>query len=306
MELRTNPDLSIKARDASADKADYLDGYAAVFNKRTRIWWFWEEMAEGAFTRALSENQDVRTLFNHDPNYPLARTKNGTLVLRQDSNGLWTESKLSKNPTSDSILDHVRTGLVSGMSFAFTVKRQEWVFDDEDPDNDLRIITEIGVLYDVGPVTYPAYEQTSVKVREAAKKLHDEARSRWNDKRSTFQVPAGFDLICREARGAEPEDVWSADSQDHEFREKLRSVDPDETEAKPDEEKPSEKPAEGQGEKTPETPSEEQGDGGTKSEGTEAVPAQEGGIDPIIEASRREIELKRKKHAVSVSTRRCA
>lgn len=218
MELRTNTELRVEAR--AAGEGVYLDGYAALFGAPTIIWDFEEVIAPGAFNRALGENQEVRALFNHDPNYPLARTKNGTLILREDGQGLWTESKLSSNPTSDSIADYVRTGLVSGMSFAFTVRKQEWVFQEIGSDKlDRRVITEVGQLYDIGPVTYPASEQTSIKMREAARKLHDEARSRWEGRRSTFQVPQGFELVCREARGAGNEEAWESDELDHEFRE---------------------------------------------------------------------------------------
>lgn len=209
MELRTNTELKVEAR--AAEEAVYLDGYAALFNAPTVIWDFEETIAPGAFSRVLKEAPDVRALFNHDPNYPLARTKNGTLNLREDGSGLWTESRLSSNPTSDSVADYVRTGLVSGMSFAFTVRKQEWVFQELGSSQlDRRVITEVGLLYDVGPVTYPAYEQTSIKMREAARKLHEEARSRWEGRRSTFQVPQGFELVCREARGAGGEDAWDA------------------------------------------------------------------------------------------------
>ena len=211
MEIRSNL-LSVAARaaDGTSAKSDVIEGYAAVFNEPTVIWDFEEVIAPGAFKRALSENQDVRALFNHDSNYPLARTKNGTLVMREDARGLWTESRVSSNPTSDSVVDYIRTGLVTGMSFAFTVRKNEWVFQPPGSEvMDKRIITEVGILYDIGPVTYPAYDQTSVKMRAESKKLHDEARSRWESRRSSFQVPVGVEDIFRECRSGG--EVWEVE-----------------------------------------------------------------------------------------------
>lgn len=288
MELRTNPAIQITSR--SKEGVEYLDGYAAVFNERTVIWYFEELIAPGAFERALGEKQDVRTLFNHDANYPLARTKNDSLILREDSKGLWTESKLSKNATSDSVADYVRTGLVSGMSFAFTVKRQEWIFQENGSDQmDQRVITEIGTLYDVGPVTYPAYEQTSIKMRKEAKSLHEEARSRWDTRRSVFQVPVGFELVCREARGQEAEE-WTDDEKDHDFRESRGGID-------------EEKPAKVEGEETPKPTVEEGGEGEVKDGEVEGSRSEEVDFSDV-EARLREIGIKRRRLAASATTRR--
>lgn len=208
LELRNHTEV-LKLRQAD-DQKRFIDGYAAVFNKPTIIWDFEEIIAPGAFKRAINEKQDVRALFNHDPNYPLGRTKHGTLVLREDSTGLWTETSLSTtNPTALSVYDFIQRGDVDGMSFAFTVRKQEWEFQELGSEQlDRRIITEIGVMYDVGPVTYPAYEQTSIKIRSDAKKLHEEARSRYDEKRSSVkvQVPVGFNLVYRECRSAG--DLW--------------------------------------------------------------------------------------------------
>ncbi len=65
-----------------------LSGYAAVFNTDTVIaGMFRERIAPGAFTAAVRED-DVRALFNHDPNCVLGRTTAGTLSLSEDQTGL--------------------------------------------------------------------------------------------------------------------------------------------------------------------------------------------------------------------------
>lgn len=221
LERRVSQDLKVEIR-GGAEKKSFIDGYASVANVSTVIWYFEEVIAPGAFSRALDElsqgKQDVRSLFNHDANYVLGRTARGgnpgTLILREDSKGLWTETEppeQGKSPIADSVVESIRRGDVSGMSFAFTVKKQEWeFFDDPTMEKlDRRTITEIGVLYDIGPVTYPAYDQTSVglRMKVEAKREHDEARGRWQERRgSTIVVPKEFEHSLREMRSAD--EAW--------------------------------------------------------------------------------------------------
>lgn len=304
IELRASPNTVLNIRTNGDTRDDYIDGYAAVFNQPTIIWDFEEIIAPGAFKRALQENQDVRTLFNHDPNFPLARTKNGSLILREDATGLWTESRVSKNPMADSVVDHIRTGLVSGMSFAFTVRKNEWIFQEPGSDQmDKRIITEVGVLYDVGPVTYPAYEQTSAKIRSDAKKLHTEARTRWESRKVSVQVPLHSDVLVRECRGSAPdnEEFWITEevvidgniiTEEEKTQEKDVSNEPKTAEEDPKE--------------TPQEEQHQEGDVSQDSDKGQTDPSQGGGDSqqPEIEANSREIEIKRAIARMSMATRK--
>jgi HK97 family phage prohead protease len=190
-----------------------IEGYAALYGARTVIWgWFEEEIVEGFFAPAIRDKHDCRSLFNHDANFPLGRTKSGTLVLRDDSKGLWTETKTPDSPIACSIVESIRRGDVDGMSFAFTIHRQEWIFAEEGSGAmDLRRLLEIEKLYDVGPVTYPAYEQTSIKIREEDRKRYEEARARWQERNRTIQiaVPDGLTGFLCEARSAQG--LWVAE-----------------------------------------------------------------------------------------------
>jgi HK97 family phage prohead protease len=146
---------------------------AAVVNKRTNLGWFEEEIMPGAFDSVLKD--DVRALFNHDPNFPLARSVDGqgTLKLSIDDNGDLRYSYKTPNRTYAKDLDDaIRSGDVSQSSFAFSIKREEWIQRDGKPE--LRQILEIEKLYDVSPVTYPAYQDTSVAKRsfEGIKPTH--------------------------------------------------------------------------------------------------------------------------------------
>ena len=199
------------------DKKVIIQGYAALFNEPTIIWDFEEVIAEGAFSRALKENQDVRALFNHDSNYVLGRTKNGTLNLKEDSKGLWIENEPPTSPIASSIVESIRRGDVDGQSFAFTIKRQEWqFFEVGSGKRDRRTILEIGELYDVGPVTYPAYQATSIKLKNDSHKLYKEARARWEEKRVSVQVPESYSfsekgMLMLECRSADGDQVESSE-----------------------------------------------------------------------------------------------
>lgn len=145
-----------------------LDGYAAVFNRETVIGGaFREAIAPGAFTAAMAGG-DVRALFNHDPNQVLGRTASKTMTLEQDDNGLRYVIVPPDTTLGRDVMALVARGDVTGSSFGFTVKRDEWRKADEPGGLPLRTIHEVEWLRDVGPVTFPAYEETTVQARSHA------------------------------------------------------------------------------------------------------------------------------------------
>lgn len=144
-----------------------VSGIAAVVNKRTSLG-YWDEMImPGAFEGRL--NDDIRALFNHDPNFILARSVNGvgTLRLGLDSAGNLTyEYETPKRSWALDVLDAINAGDISQSSFAFRVKEQAWELAAQgSKENDLRKILKMERLYDVAPVTYPAYPDASVGTR---------------------------------------------------------------------------------------------------------------------------------------------
>ena len=138
-----------------------VSGYAAVFNSETVIGGsFRERIAVGAFSKAVSRD-DVMFLINHD-GLPLARTKSGTLSIREDDKGLFMEAELDPtDPQVQSIIPKMRRGDLDKMSFAFRARSETW---DESGPMALRTITEAD-LFDVSIVTYPAYADTSIGLR---------------------------------------------------------------------------------------------------------------------------------------------
>ncbi len=146
-----------------------LDGYAAVFNQETMIgssqWSFREQIAPGAFSEAI-EQDDVRALFNHDENYVLGRNKSGTLRLAEDDEGLRYEIDPPDTSAGRDVVSLVARGDVDGSSFAFRVIEDSWEYpkDPASGQRPLRTVLKVE-LFDVSPVTYPAYPQTTVSAR---------------------------------------------------------------------------------------------------------------------------------------------
>ena len=165
IERRTFTVQDVEARQA-ADGTMRLSGYAAVFNDASVPLPFKETIAPGAFRKTLSETPDVRLLINHE-GLPLARTKNGTLTLSEDSRGLLIDAEIADTTEGRDLWTLVERGDVDQMSFAFRVIRQAWSKDRSE-----RTLTEVSLADgDVSVVTYPAYPTTMVEARDAVKKL---------------------------------------------------------------------------------------------------------------------------------------
>lgn len=143
-------------------------GHAAVFDEWAEIYSFpgetlMERVARGAFRKVLSAGADVRFLINHD-GLPLARTASGTMKLKEDTRGLLVDAELAPTTLAQDLSVLVERGDVSQMSFGFRVGKHDLEYD-EDTGIVRRTITEFSELYDVSPVTFPAYEGTDAGMR---------------------------------------------------------------------------------------------------------------------------------------------
>lgn len=155
------------------DKPPRLTGYAAVFDSLSEdLGGFRERIAKGAFAAVLGD--DVRSLWNHDPNFLLGRTASGTLRLAEDEVGLAIENDMPDTAFARDLGVLIDRGDVREMSFAFTVGDDVWTAEG---DEVTRTITRIDRLYDVSPVTFPAYPDTSVAARAFADWCKREGRT---------------------------------------------------------------------------------------------------------------------------------
>lgn len=154
----------IESRSDTPEAAEEqrVEGYAVIFNEETDLGRFTESIDPNSFTEVM--NDDVRMLFNHDPNYPLARSKNGegTLEMSIDDKGVHFSYEVGSQSYAKDLHESIQRGDVDQASFAFTVQEDEWEERDGKPH---RHITRLGQLIDLSVVTYPAYEATKVMVR---------------------------------------------------------------------------------------------------------------------------------------------
>lgn len=140
-------------------------GYGSVFNLRSLpLGGFREIIKPGAFDDVL--NDDVRALFNHDKNFVLGRTASKTLSLSVDDKGLRYDINAPSTQTiKDLVIAPMQRGDINQSSFAFVVARDgdHWYEDEEGII--IREVNKFSRLYDVSPVTYPAYEESSSALR---------------------------------------------------------------------------------------------------------------------------------------------
>jgi hypothetical protein len=157
--------LDVRTAYSGAPK---LTGHAAVFDSFSRdLGGFVERIRPGAFSRAISERQDVRCLWNHSSLHVLGRTKAGTLRLAEDAHGLRIECDLPDTSTADDLRELIGRGDVDQMSFAFITRLDEWT--ERIVDGRMSVVRELQDvdLFDVSPVTFPAYENTRVTIQRA-------------------------------------------------------------------------------------------------------------------------------------------
>lgn len=196
---RTSPFALRAAGDGEAGDGLTLDGYAAVFNRLTVIdsWEgrFKERIAPGAMKKSFRENPP-RIQFDHGRHplvgsIPIAAPEPGYPMEEVDPDlapdgGAHIIARLHDNWLVQPVRDAIASRSIDGMSFRFSVVRDEWhdaagkritdegelqgllrrTWVDDIPDEELlvRTLKELRVP-ELGPVVWPAYIDTSVGVR---------------------------------------------------------------------------------------------------------------------------------------------
>lgn len=196
-ECRRQTPFALRSGEGQESDGLTLDGYAAVFNRDTVIdsWEgkFRERIAPGAMKKSFRENPP-KIQFDHGQHpmigsIPIARLQ--TIEEASDPDlapegGAHVVGRLFDNWLVQPVRDAIAEGAVNGMSFRFSVVRERWADQDgkivrdgkalaeymdrswyEDlPEEELwtRTLLELRVP-ELGPVTWPAYGDTSVSVR---------------------------------------------------------------------------------------------------------------------------------------------
>lgn len=164
----TLPLDEVEWRDSNNGTDYTMRGHAAVFGRLSEdLGGFRELIEQGAFRDALRGTPDVRLLFNHDPNFVMARTRSGSLELREDQTGLHVWARVAPMQWVTDLRTSMQRGDIDQMSFAFTIRDggDDWAIAED--GTVVRTIRADGVdeLFDVSVVTFPAYPQTDAAMR---------------------------------------------------------------------------------------------------------------------------------------------
>jgi hypothetical protein len=183
---------TVIARSEGENMPKEIGGIAAVINSVTDLGYFEEVIERGAFDYALSKEYDIRCLFNHEAELILGRTLSGTcnVFVNGDGNLEYTWVPDYENPNHMSVVRSIMRGDITQSSFAFTIKEQKWSDSTKYGSMGKRTITIIEDLYDVSPVTYPAYADTEADARSIVA-MRDEER----EIESAKQSQAAADIL---------------------------------------------------------------------------------------------------------------
>lgn len=182
-------DFDLRLEKRSDDKPVII-GHGAIFNTLSEnLGGFREKIDPAAFDSVM--DNDVRALINHDSSLILGRTKSGTLRLNKDDKGLVYEVDVPDTSYARDLMISLERGDITQSSFGFSVEEDSW---GEDKDkNIIRTINKVSRLYDVSPVTFPAYPDTDVAKRE----LDDYVKQKTEDETKKADEQKEYDELLK-------------------------------------------------------------------------------------------------------------
>lgn len=185
MDQKITRAYNFEIRANNDDKnGDHITGRPIVYNSKTDLGYFDEVIEAGALDK--TNLKDVRFLVNHNTDMiPLARSRNNNenstmqLIVDKDGMGIRVNLDTENNSEARNLYSAIKRGDITGMSFMFTIDKEEWT--DLDTDHPTRTIKSISQVFEVSAVTFPAYEATEISARdkealESAKSLLDSKR----------------------------------------------------------------------------------------------------------------------------------
>lgn len=201
--------LSLELRAEEDERGAYIEGYPIVFNQETVIGGFYRETID---PESVNESilRDVALMIGHDFGMvPLAHSRrnneNSTMRLSIDEHGVKMRALLdvANNPKAKEAYSAVKRGDLSGMSFAFTVDKENW--EELSSDKPLRRITGMGKIYEVSLVAFPAYEGTSVQAASEGDALESVLASLESARKQAEEERAAAEAEAKAAAEAEAE-----------------------------------------------------------------------------------------------------
>lgn len=163
MELRVQ-DAELRANeDGSLTVSGYVNKTGQVSNVLGSTKKFVEKIAKGAFSKAiLSAQRDINFLAEHNNKQILASTRNGSLELTEDEQGLFMSANISPTSWGRDYYQLIKDGIHRNMSFGFRTLKDTW--RSLEPGLFERTIEELD-LFEVSVVFDPAYSQSTIDAR---------------------------------------------------------------------------------------------------------------------------------------------
>ena len=156
--FRTKFDI---VRSANTPDDLIIEGYFALYEQETELFAdCFEIISRGAFKNI--KGKDIRALWNHNSQYVLGRTTNGTLELEEDDKGLFGRVRLPNTTYAKDLYEIIKRGDLDQCSFGFEIVDEE--LEELANDKYRWRINEIN-LFEVSCVTFPAYENTNIEAR---------------------------------------------------------------------------------------------------------------------------------------------
>ena len=139
----------------------YVEGFATTFEPYELFEvdgvTYYEQIDRNAFINA--DMSDVIMQYDHTGRV-MARQSNGSLIIEPNDDGLFICADLSKSNASRELFEDISQGLVTKMSWAFTIAEEEF-----DRDTRTRLIKRVKKVYDVSAVSIPANDDTLISAR---------------------------------------------------------------------------------------------------------------------------------------------
>lgn len=158
------PEIQFRAMEEEGEEAPSyrVEGYATTYDEPYTLFSFEgvdykEQISRDALAGA--DMSDVIFLYNHE-GMVFARESNGTLTLESNEHGLHVVADLSSTEASRQMFDSIKAGLVTQMSWAFTIGE-----DAYDEKTHTRSILRVAKVYDVSAVSIPANPNTDISAR---------------------------------------------------------------------------------------------------------------------------------------------
>ena len=144
------------------DSDFYVEGIATTFNEPYELYEYdgvkyYEVVDRNALDSA--DMSDIIMQYNHEGKV-LARNTNKTLGIEPNNDILFIYADLGKSKASKEMFEEIDSGLVTRMSWAFTVAE-----DNYNSETRTRTILKVKKVYDVSAVSLPANNDTEISAR---------------------------------------------------------------------------------------------------------------------------------------------